>query len=193
MIHDPLDVVVLLGSTREGRFGPTVARWFMTQAGTRDDITAELIDLADIGLPAHHPSRHGDEIARYVDRIDRADAYVVVTPEYNHGYPASLKMAIDLPHAEWRNKPVGFVSCGGMAGGLRAVEQLRLVFAELHVVTMRDCVSFHLAGGRFDHNGDPYDADGCNGAAATMLDQLVWWGRALRRARHDPVEACRVD
>ena len=103
MIHDPLDVVVLLGSTREGRFGPTVARWFMTQAGTRDDITAELIDLADIGLPAHHPSRHGDEIARYVDRIDRADAYVVVTPEYNHGYPASLKMAIDLPHAEWRN------------------------------------------------------------------------------------------
>ncbi len=68
---------------------------------------------------------------------------VVVTPEYNHGYPASLKQAIDIPHAEWQRKAVGFVSYGGLAGGMRAVEQLRQVFAELHCTTVRETVSFH--------------------------------------------------
>jgi NAD(P)H-dependent FMN reductase len=108
---------------------------------------------------------------------------VVVTPEYNHSFPASLKNAIDWHFTQWQAKPVGFVSYGGVAGGLRAVEHLRLVFAELHAMTVRGTVSFHMAPERFDANGEPREPEGCNRAAKAMLDQLVWWARALRTAR----------
>ena len=107
----------------------------------------------------------------------------MVTPEYNHGYPASLKQAIDLAHHQWQAKPVAFVSYGGISGGLRAVEQLRQVFAELHATTVRDTVSFHLAHGAFDATGEPVDTTGPATAAKTLLDQLTWWAAALRTAR----------
>ena len=183
MVEDPLVVAVIVGSTREGRFAPTIVHWLVAQARPRADMTIDLIDLADVDLPAIYPRRPSPAVEAYLDRIDRADAFVVVTPEYNHGYPASLKQAIDLPHRQWQAKPVAFVSYGGMAGGLRAVEQLRQVFAELHAVTVRDTVSFHMAHASFDGTGEPVDAAGCNAAAKTMLDQLAWWGQALRAAR----------
>lgn len=181
--EDPLRLAVIVGSTREGRFGGIVAGWFVTQARQRDDMALDVIDLAEVNLPAVYPRQPGPAVAAFIERIDRADAFVVVTPEYNHGYPASLKQAIDLPHGQWRAKPVGFVSYGGMAGGLHAVEQLRQVFAELHVVTMRDTVSFHMAHQRFDESGEPREPAGCNAAAKTMLDQLAWWAAVLRTAR----------
>jgi NAD(P)H-dependent FMN reductase len=181
--HDPLRLAIIVGSTRPGRFGDVVARWFVGQAEQRDDMVLDVIDLAKLELPATIPSGPDPAVAAYATRIDRADAFVVVTPEYNHGYPAPLKQAIDLARVEWRAKPVGFVSYGGMSGGLRAVEQLRQVFPEVHATTVRDTVSFHMAPTRFDGDGDPIDPDGCNAAAATMLDQLAWWGNALRVAR----------
>lgn len=107
---------------------------------------------------------------------------LVVTPEYNHSFPAVLKNAIDLFREEWRAKPVGFVSYGGQGGGLRAVEQLRLVFAELHAMTVRDSVSFHGAAAVFD-GGRPVDAAISHSAGVNMLEQLEWWGSALRSAR----------
>jgi NAD(P)H-dependent FMN reductase len=107
----------------------------------------------------------------------------VVTAEYNHGYTAVLKQLIDSVKAEWVAKPVGFVSYGGVSGGLRAVEQLRLVFAELHAVTMRDGVSFAMAWSRFDEAGAPVDPQGVNGAMTVMVDQLLWWALALEEAR----------
>jgi NAD(P)H-dependent FMN reductase len=183
MPTDALLLAVITGSTREGRFGPVVARWFATEAERRDDMLLDWIDLAAVDLPMVLPRRPSGAVKAYVERIERADAFVVVTPEYNHGYPASLKQAIDLAHDEWKAKPVGFVSYGGMAGGLRAVEQLRLVFAELHVVSMRDTVSFHNFFGLFDDDGQPREPEGCTAAAPTMLDQLAWWGNALRAAR----------
>jgi NAD(P)H-dependent FMN reductase len=179
-----LQVAVIVGSTREGRFGDVVARWFVTQAQQRTDMELEVIDLAEVGLPAALPQRPDHHVQEYVARIDRADAFVVVTPEYNHGYPASLKQAIDIPHGQWKAKPAGFVSYGGLAGGLRAVEQLRQVFAELHVVTMRDTVSFHMMWEQFDPSGQPRNAAGCSAACTLMLDQLAWWANALRVARH---------
>ncbi len=106
-----------------------------------------------------------------------------MTPEYNHSYPAALKNVIDWHHKEWQAKPVGFVSYGGLSGGLRAVEHLRPVFAEVHAVTVRDTVSFHSAWSRFDDAGRPLEPAGCNGAAKAVLDQLAWWGHALRSAR----------
>ncbi len=183
MPETPLNLAVIIGSTRQGRFGDTIARWFARQAKPRADMALDVIDLAELDLPAVYPSQAVAGVEAYAERIGRADAFVIVTPEYNHGYPASLKQAIDLTHGEWRAKPVGFVSYGGMSGGLRAVEQLRQVFAELSTVTVRDTVSFHNAWGRFDEAGEPRDPAPCEAAAKTMLDDLAWWARALRTAR----------
>lgn len=107
----------------------------------------------------------------------------MVTPEYNHSYPGTLKNLIDLHHTQWQAKPVGFVSYGGISGGLRAVEHLRPVFAELHAVTVRDSVAFPNPWPRFDPTGTLLDPDAAETAAATMLDQLTWWAEALRTAR----------
>jgi NAD(P)H-dependent FMN reductase len=183
--EDPLNLAVIIGSTRRVRLGATVGRWFVSQAEQRADMAIDVIDLAEVDLPSVYPQHPDPGVEPYIARIDRADAYVVVTPEYNHGYPASLKQAIDIPHRKWRAKPVAFVSYGGMSGGLRAVEQLRQVFAELHATTVRDTVSFHMsqAHASFDESGAPVDAIGCNAAAKTMLDQLAWWATALRTAR----------
>lgn len=183
MTETPLHLAVILASTREGRFGETVARWFAGQARQRPDMLVDLIDLVEIDLPPVLTAQPSSAVQAYAERIERADAVVVVTPEYNHGYPASLKQAIDLLHGPWQRKPVGFVSYGGLSGGLRAVEQLRQVFAELHATTVRDTVSFHVAWTLFDEAGELVDPDNAVIAAKTMLDELAWWGGALRAAR----------
>lgn len=178
---DRLRVAIMVGSVREGRFGPTVARWFSDHAAARDDMAIDLIDLADFDIPAN--MAQGEATRRFAERIGAADAFVVITPEYNHSYPGPLKTALDSVGQEWRGKVAGFVSYGGMSGGLRAVEALRIVFAEIHVATIRETVSFHGARGRFDEQGQPVDAAGVGTAADTMLNQLAWWARALRVAR----------
>lgn len=183
----PLQLAVIVGSTREGRFGPKVADWFISRAAPRADLRTDVIDLADTPLPGTLSHRPGPEdaaaLATVGPRLEAADAFVVITPEYNHSYPASLKNAIDWHYTPWRAKPVGFVSYGGISGGLRAVEHLRPVFAELHAVTVRDTVSFHNAGELFDADGTLKDPKGPEAAASTLLDQLAWWGWALREAR----------
>jgi NAD(P)H-dependent FMN reductase len=178
-----LNLAVIIGSTREGRLGDKVGHWFAREAERHGRFIVDLIDLANVDLPAVHPVKTTPAIEAFLSRLAIADAFVAVTPEYNHSFPASLKHAIDQGLAEWRAKPIGFVSYGGMAGGLRAVEHLRLVFAELHAMTMRDCVSFHSAWDRFDGAGEPKDSQSCSTAARRMLDQLAWWGVALQGAR----------
>jgi NAD(P)H-dependent FMN reductase len=178
-----LQLAIIIGSTRQGRFAPTVANWFSGQATQRDDMTVDLIDLAEARLPDVLSESPGPEVAAITPRLDGADAFVVVTPEYNHSFPAPLKTAIDWHFKVWRAKPIGFVSYGGMGGGLRAVEQLRQVFAELHAVTVRDSVSFHGAWAQFDPEGRPKDPGSYERTAGAMLDQLAWWGYALREAR----------
>jgi NAD(P)H-dependent FMN reductase len=115
--------------------------------------------------------------------LGRADAFVVVTPEYNHGYPAPLKALIDSVKGEWQAKPVAFVSYGGVSGGLRAVEQLRLVFAELHAVTIRDSVSFQAAWEQFDESGVLRNPERARRSMDALLARLKWWAIALRNAR----------
>ncbi|MCU1501828.1 MAG: NADPH-dependent reductase [Ilumatobacteraceae bacterium] len=186
MSAQPIRVALIVGSTRDGRFGHVIGAWFARRALRRDDIDLDVIDLVDIELPGRHTRERSTAVEEYIARLDRADAFVVVTPEYNHSYPASLKHAIDLVHAEWQRKPVAFVSYGGLSGGLRAVEHLRQVFAEVHAATMRDTVSFHNPWPQFDETGELRDAattDAAEAAVTTMLDQLVWWADALRTAR----------
>jgi NAD(P)H-dependent FMN reductase len=178
-----LQLAVIVGSTREGRFGDTVARWFAAQTATRPELLVDVIDVAELDLPATLSFDQTPALHDYAERVDRADAFVVVTPEYNHSFPASLKHAIDLLRTPWQRKPVAFVSYGGLSGGLRAVEQLRLVFAELYATTVRETVSFHGGARVFDDAGEPLDAAGAAAAAKVMLDDLVWWASALRTAR----------
>lgn len=170
MSDRPFRLAVIVGSTREGRLGPAVASWFAGEASTRREFEVDLIDLVD----------HAPPIG---PRLAAADAFVVVTPEYNHSFPAPLKAVIDSFAAEWRAKPAAFVSYGGISGGLRAVEQLRQVFAELHVVTIRDTVSLHGVWSHVGPDGRLIDDAARSGAARAMLDRLVWWTRALHAAR----------
>ncbi|ASQ96084.1 NAD(P)H-dependent oxidoreductase [Streptomyces sp. 11-1-2] len=183
----PIRLAVIVGSTRDGRFGPKVAEWFAGHAALRSDMTVDVVDLAETPLPMDLSHRPGpDDLAALeavTPRLDAADAFAVVTPEYNHSYPASLKNAIDWHFTQWQAKPIGFVSYGGISGGLRAVEHLRPVFAEVHAVTVRDTVSFHNAHGLFEEDGRLKDSEGPDTAAGAMLNQLAWWARALRTAR----------
>lgn len=177
----PLRTAVVIASTREGRFGPTVARWFMNAAASRDDLELDLVDLVDADLPTAYTRDISPTTRQFVDRIRNADAVVIVTPEYNHSFPASIKQAIDLSGPAWARKPVAFVSYGGLSGGLRAVEALRVVLAEVRATTVRDTVSFHQFP--FDEAGVPDDPVATAKAAEALADDLVWWGRALRTAR----------
>ncbi|RFU83294.1 NADPH-dependent oxidoreductase [Streptomyces triticagri] len=183
----PLRVAVVLGTNREGRFGPVIADWVLAHVRERPDLDVEFIDLAEDEPPSalsFNPSPEAaDRLARITPKLAAAEAFVVLTPEYNHSFPAPLKTLIDWHRAEWQAKPVAFVSYGGISGGLRAVEQLRQVFAELHAVTVRDTVSFHNAGALFDDAGNHLDPAAPDAAAKTMLDQLTWWGIALREAK----------
>ena len=181
--HAPIRLAVIVGSTREGRFGPTVANWFVDHASQRGDLDIDVVDLADFELPSQFGQAGSEAMAPFRERIGLADAFAVVTPEYNHGYPASLKQAIDFVNVEWHAKPVGFVSYGGISGGLRAVEQLRLVFAELHAVTIRDGVSLHDGWNLFDEAGSMHEPENPLIAVKMMLDELTWFARALRTAR----------
>jgi NAD(P)H-dependent FMN reductase len=185
---DKISVAVLVGSVRKGRFGPTVADWCVGQMRHREDLIIKRVDVADVPIPADLAETAPDEASAVLGEVEAsltaADAFVVVTPEYNHSFPGGLKNFIDWHYYQWQAKPVCFVSYGGMAGGVRAVEHLRHVFAELHAVTTRDMVTFHGASECFHADGEPVDPAGCGAAMKVMLDQLVWFGRALRDARN---------
>ena len=176
-------LAIIVGSTREGRVAPAVAAWFAARAETRADLTLDVIDLADVRLPEVLGRARSPEVEALGARLAAADAFVVVTPEYNHSFPASLKSAIDWYSQEWRAKPIGFVSYGGMSGGLRAVEHLRQVFADLHAVSVRDSVSFHGVWTQFTPDGRLLEEEGARRAAHVMLEQLAWWAQALKAAR----------
>jgi NAD(P)H-dependent FMN reductase len=186
--EDSVEIQIILGSTREGRFGETVARWFHGIAAERQDIGAELIDLRDWPLPFFNEARppasghHAAQAQAWAGKVARADGYVIVTPEYNHGYPAVLKNALDHLYSEWNNKPVAFVGYGGPAGGSRAVQQLRQVVVELQMAPIRNDIVMPLARRLFDEDGLLMDR-AYDGRAGGLLDQLVWWARVLRPAR----------
>ncbi|MFC8623403.1 NADPH-dependent FMN reductase [Streptomyces anulatus] len=187
---NPIKLAVIIGSVRGGRFGTTVADWFAGQARSHGGVTVDVVDLLDFPLPLRLPAFGEDADPateetreRLAARLAAADAFAVVTPEYNHTFPASLKNAIDWFLEEWQAKPVGLVSYGGMSGGLRASEHLRQVFAEVHAMTVREMVSFHNAWADFSEDGRPVSPAGGEEAAKALLDQLIWWADALREAR----------
>ncbi|WBB57818.1 NAD(P)H-dependent oxidoreductase [Streptomyces sp. WMMC500] len=180
-----LRIACILGGQAETDCGPpAVAHWFDELAGERGDIALRVLDLADYDLPVRYPEHPTAQMSSFTAELAWAEGFVVVTPECNRSFPAQLKHAIDMGYDEWHAKPVGFVSYGFGCDGVRAVEHLRSVFTELHTVTVRDSVGIDLrfTDEKFPAGGSLY-SDGLVRAAGALLDQLTWWGLALREAR----------
>ncbi|MFF5235202.1 NADPH-dependent FMN reductase [Dactylosporangium sp. NPDC000521] len=182
-----LHVVVIIGSTRSGRFGPTIAEWFARHAQRRADLNVDVVDLAVAGLPdtlTDDSEPRPVAVLALAGRLAAADAFVVVTPEYNCSFPAQLKTAIDWYVEEWQAKPVMFVSYGRESGGLLAAGQLRQIFSGLDAVPIRDCISLPRYWEQFAPDGSwPRHTAECNTTINATLDQLAWWAAALRDAR----------
>src|SRR5919107_672814 len=183
-----LRVAVILGSTRPGRNGEAVAKWVYDIVKKRTDAEFEYVDIKDYNLPLLDepiPPSLGqyskEHTKAWAAKIDSFDVFVFVTAEYNHGIPGALKNAIDFLYKEWNNKVAGFVGYGS-AGGVRSVEQLRLVMAELLVATVRSQVQLSLFTD-FENfsvfKPAPFQETSIN----TMLDQVISWGNALKTLR----------
>jgi NAD(P)H-dependent FMN reductase len=192
MSNQILKVGIILGSTRPGRNGEAVSQWTYETANKRSDADFELVDIRDFNLPLLDepiPPSMGQYTKEHTKiwsaKIDSFDAYVFVTAEYNHGIPGALKNAIDFLFKEWNNKVAGFVSYGG-TGGVRAVEQLRLVMAELKVATVRTQVQLSLHTD-FENFTKFKPAPFQEKAANTMLDEVIAWGGALKALRTSTV------
>jgi NAD(P)H-dependent FMN reductase len=188
MSDQMLKIAIILGSTRPGRNGEAVIQWVNEIAKKRTDASFELIDIKDYNLPLLDepiPPSMGQYTKEHTKiwsaKIDSFDAYVFVTAEYNHGIPGALKNAIDFLFKEWNNKVAGFVSYGG-AGGVRAVEQLRLVMAELKVATVRTQVLLSLHTD-FENFTKFKPAAFQEKSANTLLDEVITWGGALKALR----------
>jgi len=194
-----IKIKVILGTTRQRRFGDKPAHWILEEARALPDVDVELLDLRDYPLPFFEEPMSpmwskgqyaNPAVQRWADRIADGDAFIIVTGEYNHGYPAVLKNAIDYIYPEWGNKPVGFVSYGNV-GGARAVEQLRQVVVEMQMLPIRSAI--HIPGPVYMavmNEQVPVRAelfqplkDGRVNYVERFFGELMWSARALKQAR----------
>jgi NAD(P)H-dependent FMN reductase len=189
-------LTVIVGSTRPGRAGLPIAQWFVDRARQHGAFDVEVADLAEIRLPLFDEPNH-PRLRRYVHqhtkdwsaRIDRSDAVVIVTPEYNYGYPAAVKNALDYLHHEWQYKPVGFVSYGGVAAGTRAVQQLKQVVTTLKMVPLTESVNIPFHTTFIDEDGRFQANEVVEQSADAMLDELGRVEHALRPLRTTVAQA----
>jgi NAD(P)H-dependent FMN reductase len=188
-----LHLTVILGSTRPNRTSEKLLPWLTDGISAHGGYDLEVLDLRDYPLPFYDQpmtpaqvtnGNYGNDVAKqWAKKIQAADAFLVVAPEYNHGYPAVLKNALDSVYAEWNNKPIAFVSYGS-AMGARSVEQLRQVAVELQMAPIRQGVHILspwtlMEDGAFKAGAlDPY-----SDPLQKMLTQLAWWANALHAAR----------
>jgi NAD(P)H-dependent FMN reductase len=182
-MNEKIKLALIYGSNRENRFCDTVANWAIAQISKSDEFDLTTIDPAKMNLPRQIGKRSNADLSDFRKRVREADAFMIVVPEYNHGYPAALKFLIDAEYEGWRAKPVSFVSYGGISGGIRAVEQLRQVFCELHAATVRDSVHLPNAWRRFDEDGNLIEPQVPEKMFSDTVRQLQWWANALREAR----------
>ncbi len=186
-----LNLQVIVASTRPSRQGPLVGAWFLECARAHGNLNVELVDLAEVNLPLFDESAH-PRLARYEREhtkawsaiVDRADAFVFVTPEYDHGTPVSLVNALQFLVNEWAYKPVGYVSYGGVSGGTRGVEMTNQFVAALRMVPMVETVAIPFFAQYIDRETGAFDPGETQAkAAAAMLDELVKWAGALKPLR----------
>jgi NAD(P)H-dependent FMN reductase len=183
-------LLTVIASTRPGRVGLPVANWFMGRAEAHGGFELELVDLYELDLPLLDEPNH-PRLRQYTQAhthawsatVDSADAVVLVTSEYNYGYPAALKNALDYLHHEWRYKPVGFVSYGGVAAGTRAVQQLKQVVGALQLLAVGNSVNIPFVTQFLDEDRVIQANDVMTTAAADMLDELLKVQEALEPLR----------
>lgn len=185
-----LRIALVVGSVRDRRIAGALADWLVTELDGYEGIRLDRIDLAevDLPLPFARPDGAGSAIAH---RLAAADGFLILTPEYNHSFPAAVKNAIDWHYGEWAYKPVGFVGYGG-SGGIRAIEHLRAVFPELRATTVREAVLLALPWTRLGADGRYRPADGERGALTATVTELLWWARTLRAGRAATEQAGRA-
>ena len=191
-------LIVIIGSTRPGRTGAAIGQWFAGRARKYRTFDVAVADLAAVNLPMLDEPNH-PRLRQYLHQhtrdwsavIGRADAVVFVTPEYNHGYPATVKNAIDFLHHEWANKPVGFVSYGGVSAGTRSVQQLLPVVTAVGMLPVVDMVNIPFVKQFLSDNGQLVANNIMDQAADAMLDELLRFHRVLRRASAEPVPELR--
>jgi len=187
---------VIVASTRPGRVGLPVGRWFHRRAVEHGAFEVQWVDLAEVDLPfldePQHPRlqqyRH-QHTKDWSALVDRADAFVFVMPEYNYGFNAPLKNALDYLNLEWRYKPVGFVSYGGVSAGTRAVQMAKQVVTTLTMMPMAESVSIPFVKQFLDDEGEIRANEVMEQAAGAMLDELVRWEEALRPLRRQAAQA----
>ena len=187
-------ISVILGSTRQGRFSERPAQWILQHLRNRKEIEARLLDLRDFPMPFFdqpmppalpgRPPYENEVVKKWTAEIAASDAFVFVTPEYNHGLTAPLKNAIDYLHSEWLCKPVGFVSYGGAAAGTRAVQMLKQVVLALRMLPAYEAVAISAIGDRLSADADRFEGDhALADAAARMLTELGCLELASRALR----------
>ena len=196
MEKNKLNIKVIAGSTREGRFSDKAAAWITEEIRKQNGVTVEMLDLRDYEMPFFNevvsPSfktepYENEAVSRFTKKIAEGDAFIMVTPEYNHSTSGVLKNAIDWVSQEWNNKPIAFVSYGSV-GGARAVEHLRLIAVELQMAPIREAI--HINGEQYFPvimgGGDPQKLlANYEDKAQTMVSQLLWWAKALKTAREN--------
>jgi len=178
-MHKPI-LTIVIGSTRPGRVGPKFAEWFRTRAEAHGGFHIDLVDLAELNLPLLDEPNH-PRLRQYTHQhtldwsrtVDRSDAFVFVMPEYNFGYNAALKNAIDYLSQEWADKAVGFVSYGGVAAGTRAVQQLKQVVTALKMIPVAESVNIPFFSQFIDASGVVQPNEVMTRAADAMLDELA--------------------
>jgi NAD(P)H-dependent FMN reductase len=181
---------VIVASTRPTRVGLAVGEWFRAQAQEHGAFDLDWVDLAELGLPFMDEPRHPrlrdyehDHTRGWSERVDAADAFAMVFPEYNHGFNAPLKNAIDFLHHEWAHKPVGLVSYGGVSAGTRAAQMLKQVLLAQRMVPLTTAVSIPFVAQFVGEDGVLEANDTMQAAARDVLDDLVEHDRALRPMR----------
>ena len=185
-----LKLKIIIGSTRAGRQGPAVAAWIYNLAKERTEFDTELVDLAEVNLPFLDEPNH-PRLRKYTQqhtkdwsaKIDEADAFIMVTPEYNFSYPAPLKNAIDYLHQEWLYKPAAIVSYGGIAAGTRSAQALKLVLSALKMVPLTESVNIPFFAKYIDENGKFNANDSMIKSAGIMFNELAKWVENLKLLR----------
>jgi NAD(P)H-dependent FMN reductase len=185
-----LKLNIVVCSTRPGRVGISIGRWFETFAKEHGGFEVSLEDLADFALPVfdepHHPRLRKYEHAHtkaWSASVDRADAFVFVTPEYNFGAPPSLVNAMNYLVGEWHNKVAGFVSYGGVSGGIRAVQAEKLMMTNFKIMPLPEQVMIPMFPQHLDEEKRFTPNEIHLASAKTMLDELVRWAGALKAMR----------
>jgi len=181
---------IIIGSTRPGRVGPSVGAWIAGRAVEHGGFDVQVTDLAELNLPMLDEPNH-PRLRQYVHQhtkdwsalVGGSDAFVFVTPEYNHGFNAALKNAIDYLHGEWQHKPAGIVSYGGVAAGTRATQMLKQVLASVKVVPVVEAVNIPFVAQHLDEDKRFKATELVDASATTMLDEILRWTESLAPLR----------